>query len=329
MNKMEKDFGVTEVHTAFNKNSSEKLRAECLSNYGINVKKEYIKETTNIFFDMVKKSFLKEIKIFSLEDMFNSKSSILFKIYLQHFSLESTTFSEAHFIVDYLDGFCLNIENKCEISKIFFIKNKEQILKTLKPFLEDKEALNIKKENSLVNFLQFIFVTQMNSGNICKNSKTYLKFSEFNFSSYVLNCAIRNENVVLEDYFSRIEIPHVIPNIMEEVDCSFSNLTIFMRKSNGFLDYITNHGVIRNDLKTRELKILLNEIAFEKLSISLREQAYKDLLKKAFNTKGVSYLFNNLDRFKKCLINSVLYYEQVVYNLNETELNELKNKLEV
>lgn len=328
MNQMEKEFGLSEVHKGFNKNNSEKLRVECLSNYGIKVKKEYIKEITNILFDMVKNSFLKEIKSFSIEDMFNNNSSILFKTYLQHYSLESTTFSEAHFIVDYMDGFCLNIEKKCEISKIFLIKNKEQILKVLKNFLEDKETISIKKENSFINLLQFIFVTQINSGNICKNKKTYLKFSEFNFSNYLLNGAINNDNLVLEDYFSKIEIPHIIPNVIEEIDCSFSKLSVFMRRSNGFLDYITNHGAIRNDLKTRELKVLANEIEFEKLSIKLREKAYKDLLKKALNTKGISYLNTNYDIFKKCLINAILYYEQIVYNLNKEELIDFKNRLE-
>ncbi len=328
MNQMEKDFGLTEMHKAFNKNSSDKLKLECLSNYGIYIKKDYLNEVTNILFDMVNKSFIKEIKKFSIEDMFNVNSSIVFRTYLEHYSLDSTTFSETHFIVDYFEGFCLNIEKKIEISKIFFIKNKEKILKLLKPFLEEKEVLIIKKEALLINLLQFIFVTQINSGHICKDKKTYLKFSELNYSDYLFNNALQN-GTLLEKDFSKISIPYILPNLIENIDCNWNTLVSFMRKSNGFLDYITCYGSVRNDLKTRELKMLVAEIGFQNLSFDLRLKSYKALLKKAFNTKGVTYLEINRNKFKDTIINSILYYEQALYNLNEKELENLKTRLEV
>lgn len=329
MNEMEKECGVKEINKPFNKNGSAKLRIECLANYGINIKKEYVEEVTKILFDMVNNSFLKSIKDLKIEDMFNDNSSKIFRLYLEHFSLESTTFSEAHFIVDYFEGFCLNINKKQEISRIFLVKNKEKIKNVLKAFLQDKESLKVIKANLLTKYLQFIFVTQINSGFISLNQKTYMKFTDNSYSDYLVTLDQNNNPGQDEEMLKRVPIPVLLPNLIGNFNTSFSLLLGFMRKSNGFTDYISSYGSVRNSLTTRELKFMIPEMGFLKIGLEARVIAYRDLLKKAFNTKGVMFLTANKDNFKDSIKNAVLYYEQTVYNLNERELEELKTRLEV
>lgn len=323
MNQLEQNYGILDINRPFSKRSSAQLRVECLANYGIHVKKEYIEEVTTILFEMVKDKFLNAIKKFSINDMFNNKSHELFKIYLEHYYLESTSFNEACFVVDYFEHSCLDINSKGIISMVFFKKYNTEILSVLKNFLKDQNTINEKKDNLITKYLQFIFVTQMNSSIICKDKKTYLQFQNFNFSEYLLDNCANNTNEV----FQRIEIPNEIPMFLPNATLQMSTIRSLFRRSKGFSDYISDTGMIRNNLTTRELKSLSNEFNFLSFHYDQRLHAYVNLLSKALKVSGLSAMFVNASNFKLTLINSVLYYELIVYNLKEKNLEKLKQDL--
>ncbi len=323
MNQLEQSYGVLDINRVFAKSSSPQLRLETLANYGIHIKKEYIEEATTILFQMVKSKFLNALQTFSITDMFNEKSHLVLRTYLEHYSMESTSYNEAYFILDYFEHSCLNIDKKGVISKIFFKKYNAEILKLLKDFLKDQDTINEKKNNLITKYLQFVFVTQMNSGIICKNNKTYLKFQSLNFSEYLLN----NCNNNTEEEYSNITIPDYLPVFIRNDNYQMASLRAIFRRSKGFDDYIGESGMIRNSLITRELKALSNEVSFINCSYDLRLKAYINLLSKAFKTHGLSGLFANNLTLRESFMNAVVYYESVVYNLNTTQIDKLKRDL--